>query len=761
MNKNFENNYVEEDVGELSTKYMALYGININLARAIPFVTDGLKPSFRRILYAVYKTYGKEPFVVASGVGDLLHYSPHGDRGAGDIFARLAQPFSNNIPLLDSSDGGNSGNAVNGNDAAAPRYLQMQISQFSLDVFFKEFDGKVNMIPTYDGRTVEPVTLPARVPVILLNGTSGVGYTLSSDVPPYNLNEVINATIKLMKNQTSKIRLVPDSPTGCDVIIIDDNHFVFQSSFDVDNRNYEIIIHNTPYMEYLDDINTRLCEIQDSTNPISEIVDADEESDLIAGDVKYVIRCKKCNLYQVINKLFKRVSGFRKNIATTNMKVVEPNFQIKDYDVTSILLSWINNRIREKRAWFIRCLVDKTSQYNAFKGKAFMLSDKHINKTIEMCRKGSSKEEIIKLLMDCFKGKVSSSQANLVAEVPLYKLNSKEYERTMEQLKLLEEEIVRLKAIVSDEEHIKEEIINDMNEIKKQYGFSRRSKIINLDGDNTESVSVVQILTDGSVIFSETENVEHLSSDVTPLSNDDVCLIDEHGGYIWVDTNKIHHDKPITMTSVGRGTPMGNCISAVSNRSNDIVMLSNKGRIKLMPIDRIPSNSARKPLIPLEEDEYLVSVMEVSDSSLTDILAYTNDGMGLRFQTSDLNKTLSVDANGQFIMKGQTVAGMFQLTTGKPLIAYVTKLGRVRINQAKYLTTSKKSGTPRPIIQLSAQDDLVAVCCVDKEDKLVLSHADTRVSTINVSSLPVSTMSIPPERPKHVPSVKVIRVTIK
>ena len=754
-------NMTTADLGELSKRYYCLYGINVNIARAIPSLIDGLKPIHRRILYTVYKLYKTDQFTVGSAIGDVMHLSPHGDQGMGQIFAAMAQDFSNNIPLLDTSDGGNSGNAVNGSDAASPRYLQMNISKFTLDVFFKEFDGKVNMVPSYDAKTIEPVTLPALVPTVLLNGSSGIGLGYATAIPPYNLNEVINATIKLIKNPNAKIHLVPDSPTGCDIIIIDDSHFVFQSSFELDNRNYEIIFKNTPYGEFLDDINHRLSEIQVSNNPIPEIISADDESQLIEGNVRYVVRCKPCNLYNVLNKLFKRVPGFRTNVAATNMNVVETNLSLCEYTPRQILLSWINNRIFEKRAWLQRQLVQQIVLFNQNKGKAYMLSPKNLDKTIKICRKAQSEEETIQLLVKEYKGEVTSAQAKLVAEVPLHRLSIKRYEETVKLINEINEEISRLRSIITSPDNIKEEIINDMNGIKQKYGFARRSTILNTGEKEVVNIGVVQILTDGSVIFSETENPEHLSSDVTPINGNDVCLIDDKGGYIWVDTTKVAHDKPITMTSIGRGNQMGKCVVAVSNKTNNIVLLSNRGRIKYMPIDRIPSNTSRKPLVKLDDGEYLVSVLEVPDNTLSDILIYTNDGNGKRIQTTDLNKVLSVDAAGQFIISGYEVAGMFCINSNKPFLAYVTKLGRIRINHSKFLTATKKFGDCKPIIKLSPQDDLAAVFCVDKSQKLILHHADSRVSTVNIESLPVLTMAATPERPKHVPGIKVVRVHVQ
>ena len=206
---------------------------------------------------------------------------------------------------------------------------------------------------------------------------------------------------------------------------------------------------------------------------------------------------------------------------------------------------------------------------------------------------------------------------------------------------------------------------------------------------------------------------------------------------------------------------MSNCVAAVSNKINNIVILTNKGRIKYMPIDKIPSNATRKPLIPISGDEKIVSILEVPDTSHADILIYTSDGMGKRISTADLNKVNSVDAAGQFIIKTECeVSGMFCINSNKPYLVYVTRLGRIRINHSKFLITGKKFADPKPIIKLSAQDDLIAVFCVDNDRSIVMHHADSRISTVHINTLQPTTMSTEPVRPKHVPGVRVIRATL-
>lgn len=744
------------DLSPLSINYMCLYGINVNLQRAIPMVQDGLKPVQRRFLYQLWQQYRHTKVRVSVAMGDLMKLHPHGDQGLGDTIARMCQPFTNNIPLITSL--GNSGNVTSGDDAADARYLDIKLPKFTLDVIFKEFDGKVNMKNSYDDSTVEPFVLPARFPIVLINGTAGIGYTLSSEVPPYNINDVADATIKLLKNPEAKVKLVPDLPTGCDIIMKDEYTFIMQSSFEIDNVNYIITIKNTPYLRFLEKIDNDLRAIQDGDNPIEEILSADDESELIEGNFRYVIRCKPCNLYKIIDTLFRRVPGFRDVISTRNIVIVDESFNTRKFTPRQILLSWIKYRLAYKRGWFLRELVEKDTEHNMLTGKAFMLSAKNIEKTIKIFRSCKSKDEIPQALVRAYDGKVTSSQAKYIADLRLWQLTSNEYDKTLKEIDVVKEKIEYIRGVVDDPEKIRDVIIDEIKSIKQEYGCPRKSKILNLGGEDNVNIGIVQILTDGSIVFAETENPEHLSSDVTPVSGNEVCLIDEKGYFIWVDTSKVPHDKPMTLTSIGKNI-MGKCISAVSNRSNDIIMLSNKGRIKYMPIDRIPSNATRKPLIPLGSDEYIVTILEVPDTT-SDILIYTSDGLGKRLQTTDLNKVLSVDAAGQFILKDYDVSGMFCINSKKPYLMYVTKLGRLRVNHSKFLTTVKKFAEPKPIIKLSQQDDLISVFCVDKDQSITLIHADSRVSTVNVGSLPVSTMSIPPERPKHVPGVKVVRSII-
>lgn len=754
-------NVTEAECGPLVSDYMCIYGYNINLERSFQMISDGLKPVMRRILYLAYKGYGTDKFKVGSMIGEVLKIHPHGDLGLGGVFARMAQPFTNNIPLLSTTDTGNSGNATSGDDFAAPRYLDMKLSKFAYDVLFSEFDGKVNMKVSADPTKMEPISLPSKFPIVLLNGTSGIGWTISSDVPPYNLNEIADATIKLIKNPQAKIHLVPDSPTGCDIIVLNNESFIFQSSFDIDNMNYTITIKNTPYMNFLDDIDKRLCEIQTSPNPITEILSADDDSELMNGKVRYVIKCKPCNLYTVLNKLFKRVGGFRSPISSRNIHVVDNHFNAQKYEPRQILLAWIQNRLFEKRGYYLRKLVDFNAEKNMLEGKKFMLSDKNRQKTIDIISHvNGDKDEIIEALVKAFKPHVSTSQANCVAEMKLYMITRKQYRKTAIRLEEVNNEIKILKEIVSDPEKIKEAIIDELNEVKKNYGYPRRSKILNTNGNaENKKIGYVQILNDGSVIFSETDDANTISSDIIPISGDEVCLIDDKGRFLWVDVNKVPHDKQIKLTSIGK-IPMSKCVYAISNTDHNFAILTNEGRIKCIPISELPTRNSKRTLLPLNPNETIVTIVELITMK-EDILIYTKNGFGKKINADSLNVQKTLESSGQFIINDGLTCGMFIINPNKQFLLYVAQSGRIRLNHSKYLSTSKKFGKPFPILTLSERDVLADVVCVNKSSVVKLYHADGRVSTLNIDSIEPSTMQAPLKRPKHVPGVPVVRVIVK
>ena len=317
-----------------------------------------------------------------------------------------------------------------------------------------------------------------------------------------------------------------------------------------------------------------------------------------------------------------------------------------------------------------------------------------------------------------------------------------------------------MKEIVSDPEKIKEAIIDELNEVKKDYGYPRRSKILNTNGNaENKKIGYVQILNDGSVIFSETDDANTISSDIIPISGDEVCLIDDKGRFLWVDVNKVPHDKQIKLTSIGK-IPMSKCVYAISKTDHNFAILTNEGRIKCIPISELPTHNSKRTLLPLNPNETIVTIVELITMK-EDILVYTKNGFGKKINADSLNVQKTLESSGQFIINDGLTCGMFIINPNKQFLLYVAQSGRIRLNHSKYLSTSKKFGKPFPILTLSERDVLADVVCVNKSSVVKLYHADGRVSTLNIDSIEPSTMQAPLKRPKHVPGVPVVRVIVK
>src|SRR5213595_2193386 len=197
------------------------YSMSVIIGRALPDVRDGLKPVHRRILYAMQTEglqYNKRYVKCAGVVGECLKkYHPHGDSALYDALVRLAQPWSMRYPLVDGQ--GNFG-SVDGDPPAAYRYTECRMTRIAEEMLLDIVKDAVDLVPNFDGETVEPVVLPTRTPNLLINGSNGIAVGMATNIPPHNLTEIVNATIALVQNPATSLaeilKLVtgPDFPTG-------------------------------------------------------------------------------------------------------------------------------------------------------------------------------------------------------------------------------------------------------------------------------------------------------------------------------------------------------------------------------------------------------------------------------------------------------------------------------------------------------------------------------------------------------------------
>ena len=213
-------------IAEFTESAYLNYAMYVIMDRALPHISDGLKPVQRRIIYAMSELglrHTAKPKKSARTVGDVLgKYHPHGDSACYEAMVLMAQPFSYRYPLIVGQ--GNWGSADDPKSFAAMRYTEAKMSSYASTLLGELEQGTVDFIANFDGSLTEPATLPARLPNILLNGTTGIAVGMATDIPPHNLTEVVKACIKLLKNpdisikELAKIIPAPDLPTFAEII---------------------------------------------------------------------------------------------------------------------------------------------------------------------------------------------------------------------------------------------------------------------------------------------------------------------------------------------------------------------------------------------------------------------------------------------------------------------------------------------------------------------------------------------------------------
>ena len=538
-----------------------------------------------------------------------------------------------------------------------------------------------------------------------------------------------------------------------------------ESVYEIDNTNYTITIKNTPYMKFLDNIDATLREVQRSNNPIPEILDAGEQSDDVSKEFRYVIKCKPCNIQSIVNTLFRRVGGFRASIATSNMTVIDSTYHTKNFTVEEILGDWIAQRFIDKRAWFLRDLVEKTTRLNMLEGVEIMLRGKNLEKTINIVKK-NKRSDVIPALVKGYNGEVTSSQAAYVSELPIYRITIDEHDKTVNEIEKLKEKIKWIRKVTDNDDAVLDTIIDDLVQVKTDYPIQRKSKIISGGLNETlQPVGTACILPTGNILLSEMASPELLSSDIKTLSGNIICLVDEYGSFINIDTRTVPHNKELPLQSLGNNKKkLYKCIGILSNPNNYAVILTNKGRIKIIPISSVLTSKANimvKSIVPLDMDETVVSVLEVSNLA-DDALIYTKDGLGKRIRLSEITLSTTVGACGRFLNSDiNNVTGMFIIDGNKPLILYISNLGRLRVNHAKYLVAGKKYSELKTIIELSERDDLIAVFCCDDKQTVTLYLDNGKQLNVRIDSLGISTINTPPVKAKGLSGrTTVIRASI-
>jgi DNA gyrase subunit A len=497
---------------EMQRSYLE-YAMSVIVGRALPDARDGLKPVQRRILFAMYELglTPDRPFrKCARVVGDVLgKYHPHGDQAVYDALVRLVQNFSTKYPALDGH--GNFG-SVDNDPPAAMRYTETRLAPIAHEGFLKEIGSEtVNFSNNFDGSQKEPNVLPAQLPFLLLNGSSGIAVGMATNIPPHNLGEIVDGLIFIIENKDvthkklCKIIKGPDFPTGGELIYspsLEELYETGKGSITIrgvikteeinlgkgKHKKNGLIVTELPYQVSKAGWIEKLAELVNSSK-INGISDIRDESD--RDGMRIVIELKKdSNPELIISNLYKKTT-LQTNfggifLALIKGKPVQLNLQ----QYLNYFIEFREETIRKRTNYFLKNTLEKLEIL-----EGLSKATKDIKKVIEIIENSENSAQAKSKLINNFH--LSKKQANSVLDMPLKKLTNLERNLIDEDIKKLQEKKNYYQKLLNERELLLKLLIEELLVLKKKYNVKRKTKILKNINQNEELETINnQILED-------------------------------------------------------------------------------------------------------------------------------------------------------------------------------------------------------------------------------------------------------------------------
>lgn len=774
---------IERDIDtEMKTAYID-YAMSVIVARALPDARDGLKPVHRRILYSMHEdgiTSDKPYRKCANTVGSVLgRYHPHGDAAVYDAMVRMAQTFSLRYPLIDGH--GNFG-SIDGDPAAAMRYTEARMSKISNYMMSDIEKNTVDFVPNYDDRLQEPSVLPARLPALLLNGSSGIAVGMATNIPPHNLKEVVDGIIKVIEDDEvtnedlMKIIKGPDFPTGATIVGRDGikeayttgrGKIIMRAEAEIEEisgNRQRIVITSLPYQVNKARLHKHIDELarEKKIDGISAIRD---ESDRKAN-VRLVVELKReANAQVVLNRLYK-FTQMQETFGTIMLALVKGVPRI--LTLKQCLECFIDHR-KEVVVRRTKFELDK-AEARAHILEGLKIAIDNIDEVIRIIR--GSYDDPKERLMERFG--LSDVQAQAILDMRLKTLSGLQREKIEEEYNELMKLIEHLKAILASEQLVYNIIKEELLEIKEKYGDDRKTKIIagsgsgELDEEDLvkEEETVITLSHFGYIkrmpidtyksqkrggkgITGMTTREEDFVKNIFTASTHDMIMFFSNKG-------KLYKLRGYEIPEAGRtakGTAIvnllsldnGEKISAIIPIQNFaegkyLLMATKNGIIKKTPLSEYDS-SRKTGLqgIALKDDDELISV-KLTDGE-DNVVMVTKEGLCITFSEKDVRPMgrVSQGVIGIKLEKEDSVIGMESIIAGsKQTLLTITENGfgkrteldeyRVQIRAGKGVITYKI--TPKT-------GKVIGVKLVDEDDDIMLITDTGTIIRINVSEISI------------------------
>lgn len=682
-------------VAEFTERAYLNYAMYVIMDRALPHISDGLKPVQRRIVYAMSELglkHSGKPKKSARTVGDVLgKYHPHGDYACYEAMVLMAQPFSYRYPFIEGQ--GNWGSPDDPKSFAAMRYTEAKLSQYSEVLLAELGQGTCDWQDNFDGSLKEPVNLPARVPNILLNGTTGIAVGMATDIPPHNLREVVKGTIALIRNpnltdeKVAEYIPAPDLPTKAEIITPPEELLKMQSTgrgsyrmravYSIEKN--EIVITELPYQVSGSKIITQIAD-QMQAKKLPLVSDVRDESDhQNPTRLVIVLRSNRIDAEAVMSHLFATTdleSSYRVNM---NMIGADGRPQVKS--IRRILLEWIEIRKNTvtRRLQYHLNKIEKRLHILA----GLLIAYLDIDTVIRIIREEDHPKAE---LMPHFG--IDEIQAEAILELKLRhlaKLEEMEIRREQEEL---EARAAIIREQLANPESLKNLIISELKEDAKKFGDDRRSPI---------------------VLRAEATAINE--QDMLPA--DPVTVVLSEAG--WIRCAK-GHEVDAENLNFRAGDQY---LSHAQGKSNQrVYILDDTGRSYALPINSLPS--ARGLGEPLSSKLAPASGVGFKQLLIADdeaeILAASSKGYGFKTQAKQLDTNAKAGKAFLSLPEQSTVMNL-QTIEHASHVALLSSAGRLLVIELSELPILNK-GKGNKLIQLEEKDQLVSMLPLNLDEAI-------------------------------------------
>ena len=678
---------------ELQSSYID-YAMSVIIGRAIPDARDGLKPVQRRILYAMYNInnlHNQPTKKSARVVGEVIgKYHPHGDIAVYETLVRLAQDFAMNHVLVEGQ--GNFG-SIDGDPPAAMRYTEVRLTSLAEEMLADIEKDTVDFVPNFDNTEKEPVTLPSKVPNLLINGASGIAVGVATSIPPHNLAEVCDAIIYSLSNENATVEEImkiikgPDFPTG-GIAIMSTNAYngyrygrgqiTVRAKASIDEKKGRIIITEIPYNVNKAELIRNIVQLV-KEKKITGISDIRDESG--KEGVNIVIELKNGeNGESVLNALYKHTQ-LEITFPIINLAVVGKS--LKNYNILQLIDAFVNYRREVIRRRTSFELSKASERVHILEGLIIAISK--INEVVKVIRESASVAEAKQNLISNFS--LSEKQANAILEMKLSRLTHLEYDSISNERTSLLEKIKYYNEVLADPKKVDKIIIDETQALKEKYGRPRRTEIIEME-----------------------EEIELKEEDF--ISNERVTIIYTNYGYIKRLGLEYYKEqgrggKGIIAINLKEGDYTKQIITC--NTKDYLLCISDKGRAYWLKAYRIPEGnrySEGKSIVNLLnlKDEKIIVIFPLQNIENTNIVLLTKSGMVKKMSAKLFARPRSTGVTAIKVKNGDTVVDAISYADEKYLFI-MSKLGKsIKFEESQLRHIGRNAIGVRGI-RLSANDE--------------------------------------------------------